>query len=246
MRFRAVRGLAPVAFGFFFVANAVATENPTPVEYSLLQPALYGKYFVVTGVDVTGLVSGFSNTKRSSDLRELVERNGYDAPAELVQQLKAAFDAAGLTAEIEFVPRGPSGSLRRLTRGDLPSNPRGKALLDLEIGYIGLAAADNFSSWEPMYVLTWRLLHPTGEIIVPSHQYYHGPFGKGEKHRSRSCALGGLGKLKVDPTPLWNCFNQAFVDTGSFLVTTVRAAHLEALGLPATGKDAVPSASTVR
>lgn len=234
---RARTSLCLLAFGLVTAAEAGPPAAAPPpaearaIEYSLLQPGLSGKYFVVTTVDMTAL-SGFSNNKRTSDLRTLVSREGYDAPTQLAVEMQAALEAAGWATDVEPVSRGRPGEPGRLTRSDLPVRPSGRYLLDFEINYLGLAAASNLEPWEPMFAVTWRVLRPNGEIVVPSQVYRHGPSVRlpvDKQHRTRDCGLSTFASAIEAPASIWACLDRGFEDASRALVPMIREAHVKAV-----------------
>jgi hypothetical protein len=212
--------------------EATLTASQPAVEYSLLQPALAGKYSVKTVDDMTLFVSGPTNSVRSATLRELVAKEGYDASAHLAAALRSELETAGFTTELVGVPRAPAGEPQRLTRGDLPSNARGKFLVDVVIDAIELAAEANAAPWEPAFALSWRVMRPNGQIVVPTRTFIHGPYYnyKAGRFPSRSkCDLPSFNVTVKSPQLLWACFELGFSDASRVLVPLIRQAQDSAL-----------------
>lgn len=202
-----------------------------PVDYSILWPGLSAKYTVVTLDDALSFVamSGHAGSVRSIELRKAVSREGFDACMRLVQALEAEFSAAGLTANVEPVRRAKPGDVQSLSRSDLPPSPRGRYVVDVVISYIGLAASTNGSDWEPRFSLKWRVLSPRGDILVPTHAFWHGPdpaeVSDRNSNRTSDCNLPRFKSIMADPAPLWSCFDRAFHNASRDLVQVVVAAQ---------------------
>lgn len=211
-----------------------ADAAPGRVQYSLLTPALAGKYVVLTVDDLMGHIAlgGHTNSIRAVSLREFVEKHGYDASSTLALALKEELDAAGYWTEVENVPRARPGQPQRLTRADLPASPRGEFLLDVVIESIGLANESNGGRWEPMFKLTWRLMRPSGEIVVPSHVFLHGPFPVDQDGHPRSrthCGLPTFNKTIDRSQDLLDCFDRGLREASRALVPLIREKHDVAL-----------------
>jgi hypothetical protein len=230
-RWLVLAGMCVLGTGPVLAEESVPASAPSvaPIEYSLLQPGLSGEYFVGTALDFTMLGSGFSNVKRTSLLREAVQQEGYDAPTQLALAMKAALDQAGWRTEIEPVTRGRPGLPGRLTRADLPANPQGRYLIDLEIMQLGFAAESNLAQWQPFFTLTWRILGPGGELVVPSHKYMHGPYESlvEENNRTMGCDLPVFHEAMKTPAQVFECMNRGFRDAAAILVPLLREAHVK-------------------
>lgn len=209
---------------------AAAQQQPTdpaasPVEYSLLQPGIAGKYFVVTVEDFTMWIGlgGHQNSLRSNSLRDLVVKEGYDASSILAVALQAELAAAGYRTEVEPVPRARDGQPQRLSRSDLPTSPAGLFLLDVVIDSIGLAAPSNGYAWQPAFQLSWRVMRPSGEIVIPTNVFVHGPYTKdGEKLSETKCALPNFNATMKQPQALWDCFDLGLREASRALVPLIR------------------------
>jgi len=214
--------------------------SPVPVEYSILSPALSGKYTVVTLGDALSLfaLGGHVSALRSIELRKVVSREGFDACLSLAQALEKELAAAGLTAKVEPVRRAKPGEVQSLSRGDLPPSPQGRYLIDVVIGYIGLAAPGNGGDWEPLFSLKWRVLNPRGDILVPSHVFWHGPVGDkrsiGSASRTTDCDLPTFKKTMAEPALLWPCFDRAFHNASRDLIELLLTTHKRARPTPET------------
>jgi hypothetical protein len=208
--------------------------SPVPVEYSILWPGLSGKYTVVTLEDALSTVAlgGHAGSVRSIELRKTASREGFDPCLNLAQGLEAAFAAAGLTAKVEAVRRAEPGNVQSLSRSDLPPSPQGRYLIDVVIGSIGLAAWSNGSDWEPLFSLKWRVLSPRGDILVPSHVFWHGPVDEkrsgGRTSRTTDCDLPTFKKTMAEPALLWPCFDRAFHNASRDLVQLILATQKRA------------------
>jgi len=246
MRYRP--GMAWVVVGSCLAVSAVSGAEPVsaptttvaaPVEYSLLLPGVAGHYIVATSFDMLNMVglSSYANSPRSQSLRAAVQRDGFDAAQSLAIALEEELEAAGFATEVEPVPRAAAGKPQRLTRGDLPTDPQGRYLLDVVIDRLGLTAESNGDPWEPAFALHWRVLRPNGELVVPTHVYIHGPRLKraDERSRTRNCNLPSFKATMADTGPLWACFDQGFHDASRKLIPEIRAAQAKAIGSESLG-----------
>ncbi len=209
-------------------AEEVVAAPAVPIEYSILTPALEGKYFVYSYDQwYLPLLPGFANTARTKALRKLVDQERYKATDHFALQLKDALQSAGYAADIEFVPRAPDGTAHGLSRADLPEHPQGRYLIDVTMQSVGLGAMSNFTHWEPYVLLTWRLVASSGHIIGLPHKYEHRPDHSkdNEKNqRTRDCELPSFFSLMDDPAPLWACFDRGFHDASVNLIPAIREA----------------------
>lgn len=224
--------LALVALLQIGLVHAGETVLPETVDYSVLTPAFEGNFFVGTKSNVPLVVvvlgSGFMNTDRSRELRKLVAREHYSATDHLASRLVEALTEAGLSADVEEIPRGGVGTPNRLHRGDLPANPRGRHLINITLENIGLMAATNLSGWEPALWLRWQVLKPDGQVAIVSHKYVHGPASDDKEagnHRTLSCDLGTFSSAIESPGKIWNCFDLAIREASVAIAAAVKDAQ---------------------
>lgn len=207
-------------------AQQQTDPTPRPVEYSLLTPGIAGKYVVLTINDLMTWIAlgGHTNSVRQASLRELVQQEGYDASSSLAIAMKEELDAAGYLTEVEPIPRARPGLPQNLTRSDLPASPDGQFLLDVVIELIGLANASNGAEWEPAFQLRWRVMRPSGEIVVPTHTFSHGPFvdKDGNKYSRTTCGLPSFPETMKRPQALWDCFDLGLRESSRALIPLIR------------------------
>jgi len=220
-----------------------ADSRANPVEYSLLLPGIAGKYYVVTLDDLTGglAIGGHINSLRSKSLRELVARESYDAGSVLAVALKEELEAAGYRTEIEPVPRAQPGQPQRLSRSDLPTSPNGLFLIDVVIDSIGLAAEINGAKWQPAFELSLRVIRPSGEMVVPTHRFWHGPSALKQVNEigRTECKLPSFHATLKQPQSLWDCFDLGLREASRALVPLIREKQDAALhGIPKAVTDA--------
>jgi hypothetical protein len=203
-----------------------ADSRANPVEYSLLLPGIAGNYFVATLNDVTEMVAigGHLSSLRSKSLRELVARESYDAGSSLAVALQEELEAAGYRTEVEPVPRAQPGQPQRLSRSDLPTSPNGLFLIDVVINSIGLAAEANGAKWQPAFELSLRVMRPSGEIVVPTHRFWHGPSALKQANAlgRTKCDLPSFQATLKQPQLLWDCFDLGLREASSALVPLIR------------------------
>ncbi|MGH8249632.1 MAG: hypothetical protein ACREVI_02865 [Steroidobacteraceae bacterium] len=211
------------------------------VEISVLTPAVEGQFHVASGFDPASLLPPFQHwsnhidVARTRALRELVTREGYDPGSVIAARLVKALNDASLPALPEPIARRPAGRLQSLSWGDLPESPKGKAMLDVTIRWIGMTSDVAYSKLWPSIAISWRLLGPRQEILEPSRElvYHHRPpspvkprrpppAGKRSSTAARtppppaypavtvtaSCGIDSLRDAESDPRAFWACFDE--------------------------------------
>ncbi|MEX1994368.1 MAG: carbamoyl-phosphate synthase domain-containing protein [Steroidobacteraceae bacterium] len=243
-------------------APRARSADPAPesglAEYAVLTPAIEGRFHVVSGTDLTALVSPFGignlgDRKRTRILREMVDRDGYDAAEVFSKRFVQSLSEAGFSSVIEHVARRPAGSIQSLSWGDLPKAPRGRTMLDVSIRWICLCSDIAFSRFFPAVSLQWRLLDPRREVVEPGHGlvYHHYPAyyrrarpKPGEPPSdpatlppeavvSEACGYRTIGAAQEDPQALWRCFDEALVAAADRLVFDLKNAR-ERRGAPSS------------
>jgi hypothetical protein len=221
-----------------------------PIEYSLLMPAVANKYFVYTVNDAMNLIAlgGHTNSVRASALDTLVRKEGYDAGLVLASVLQEQLDEAGYRTELEHIPRAKLGQPQHLSRGDLPRNPQGEYLLDVVIESIGLANVSNGGEWMPAFEMKWRVMRPSGDILVPTHIFVYGPFvdANGIEYNRSTCGLPSFGKSMEKPPVLWDCFDHGLREASRALIPVIREQQDIALHgrHPTSSESAAATATT--
>ena len=157
-------GTCLVAFLFGLRAAVASAEGGTArPDFSVLTPAMQGRFFVSSAVDVTAFfppgvaIGQLATSGRTKQLRALVEREAYDPIRTIADRLIDALAVASYRAAYEPVPRGPAGSLHSLSWGDLPERPQGELIFDLTVHWICLCADVTFSDHYPAISVSWRL-----------------------------------------------------------------------------------------
>jgi hypothetical protein len=247
-------GTCLVAFLFALRAAVASAEGGAArPDFSVLTPAMQGRFFVSSAVDVTafippGLAIGqLATSGRTKQLRALVEREAYDPIRTIADRLIDALAVASYRAAYEPVPRGPAGSLRSLSWGDLPERPQGELILDLTVHWICLCADVTFSNHYPAISASWRLLDPARqEVVEPSRTltYYHFPSWYHDRKEetantrgatpatpypaesvSETCGFASIKAAEENPAVLWGCFNEAFDAMARRLVIDLKRVH---------------------
>ena len=247
-------GTCLVAFLFGLRAAVASAEGGAArPDLSVLTPAMQGRFFVSSAVDVTaffppGLAIGqLATSGRTKQLRRLIEREAYDPIRTIADRVIDALAVASYRTAYEPVPRGPAGSLQSLSWGDLPEKPQGELMLDLTVHWICLCADVTFSDHYPAISVSWRLLDPAQqEVVEPSRTltYYHFPSWYREKEVktagkekatpatpypaesvSENCGFASVKAAEESPAVLWGCFNEAFGAMARRLVIDLQRVH---------------------
>ena len=231
--------------------SSLADEDSARPDFSILTPAIQGRYFVSSQADVTALIPPYmeigklATGGRTKQLRALVEREGYDPAPVLADRLVNALARSSYQAVHEPIPRKSAGSLQTLSWSDLPEKPQGKLMLDLTVQWICLCADIMFSKYYPAISMSWRLLDPADEVVQPSRTltYYHFPAWYNEKQRqaaeareapppaypvetvSESCGFKSVKTVEQNPEVLWDCFGEAFDAAARRLVVDLQRVH---------------------
>ncbi len=220
-------------------ANAQTTDPSPVIDFSVLTPAMEGRYFVASGVDWTSFVppylalSQFGSGARNERLRMLVARERYQPERSIADSLIDRLAEASYRAVYEPLQRKPPGSVQSLSWDDLPARPRGELMLDVTIRWICLCADIAFTKHFPAISLSWRLLDPAQVVVQPSRMlsYYHFPeFYKNKKKRGRAaseskqlpppeypvetvseaCGFDSVKEAEANPAVLWGCLGEAY------------------------------------
>jgi hypothetical protein len=139
------------------------------------------------------------------------------------------------------VPRAQPGQPQRLSRSDLPTSPNGLFLIDVVINSIGLAAEANGAKWQPAFELSLRVMRPSGEIVVPTHRFWHGPsvLKQANELGRTKCDLQSFNETMKQPQTLWDCFDLGLREASRALVPLIREKQDAALhGIPKAVADA--------
>ncbi|HEU0224177.1 MAG TPA: hypothetical protein VFR29_01960 [Steroidobacteraceae bacterium] len=231
-----------IALAGWLACQAAAAEPPVaeaPIEFSVLTPAMEGRYFIASGVDWTTLIppylamSRIGSGARNDRLRLLVKREGYAPERTIADRLIDALAEASIRAVYEPVPRKPAGSVQSLSWSDLPQRPRGKLMLDLTIRWICLCADVAFTRYYPALSIGWRLLDPAQVVVQPTRtlSYYHHPPPPKKKRKPRgpprdapeqppseypvvtvseACGFDSVKDAEANPAVLWGCLGEAY------------------------------------
>lgn len=252
--------LAAVLCGF--CASIALGDEPAPrPDFSVLTPAIEGKFLAATGVDLTSLVPpyvGFAKIGtggRSGQLRKLVEREGYDPTQAIADRVIDALAAASYTAVHEPISRRRAGLQQSLSWDDLPERPQGELMLDLTVRWICLCADVAFAKHYPAISISWRLLHPAGEVVEPSRTltYHHFPawYAKNQaatpyppENVTDTCGFTSVKSAEENPAVLWGCFGEAYAAAARRLV--IDLARLHPPRAPATASSGSPSGTSRR
>lgn len=247
--------LASALYGTLFVLAGLAEtpDSDAAIDFSVLTPAMEGKYYVASGIDLTAFVPPYlalgelGKGRRSEQLRALVAREGYEPERTIAERLIDRLGEASYRAAHEAIRRKPAGSVQSLSWGDLPERPQGKFVLDLTIGWICLCADIAFTKFYPAISLNWRLLDPARqEVVLPTRKlvYHHFPswYRQGKSQRptdagagtapeypvedvAESCGFNSVKEAEENPAMLWGCFGEAYDAALRRLVIDLRNAR---------------------
>jgi len=233
-------------------AVAETAQTVADVDISVLTPAMEGRYWVGSGVDLTTFIppyvalskvgSGATNER----LRALVVRERYQAERTLADRLIDRLAEASYRAVHEPIRRKPAGSVQTLSWGDLPEHPRGELMLDVTIRWICLCADIAFTKHYPAISLSWRLLDPARAVIRPTTvlTYHHFPdWYRKQRARpegganqdpapaypvepvSESCGFDSVKDAEKNPEVLWGCLGEAYDAALRRLVIDLQKVH---------------------
>lgn len=240
--------------GLSLAAGAVVAQQPdtaAPIDFSVLTPAMEGRFVVAGGIDPTAFVlpmaiGNLGDRKRSDQLRALVAREGYQPARTIADRLIETLGAASYRATYEPIPRKRAGSIQSLAWSDLPEQPQGELMIDLTIRWICLCSDVAFTTFYPAISMNWRLLSPKQEIVQPTRtiSYYHYPesrrVGKPptsmEDHKvpepvypveevSEACGFESIKDAEENPTILWGCLGEAYDAALMRLVIDLKKLH---------------------
>ena len=233
-------------------AAAAEPPDPAPIQFSVLTPAMEGRYVVASGVDWTTYIPPYlalgqiCRGARNDRLRLLVKREGYKPERMIADRLIDALAAASYRAVYEPVMRRPAGSVQSLSWSDLPERPRGELMLDVTILWICLCADIAFTKHYPAISLSWRLLDPARAVVRPSTvlSYYHFPaWYRKERAQpsakagsrpateypveevSDSCGFASVKNAEENPAVLWGCLGEAYDAALRRLVIDLEKVH---------------------
>jgi len=262
--------LAAVLCGLH-AALAMGDESAARPDFSVLTPAMQGRFFMSSNIDLTAFVppgvafGQLATSGRTKQLRALVEREGYDPTRTIADRLVDALAASSYRAVYEPIARKPAGSMQSLSWGDLPERPQGELMLDLTVHWICLCADVTFTKHYPAMSVSWRLLDPAQEVVEPSRTltYHHFPawvYDKKEKAAeargatpvvaypvetvSESCGFASVKAAEENPAVLWGCFGEAFDAASRRLVIDLERVHPPLA--PATASSGTPSGTSMR
>lgn len=224
--------------GWLAAAAAVAetTEPPPVIDFSVLTPAMEGRYFVASGVDFTTFIppyvswSDVGRGVRNDRLRLLVAREGYQPERTIADSVIDRLAEASYRAVYEPIKRKPAGSVQSLAWDDLPAQPRGKLMLDVTIHWICLCADVAFTKYYPAVSIGWRVLDPARIVVHPTRtlSYHHRPpptMNKRRAERARrqegpptypvetvpeACGFDSVKDAEENPAVLWGCLGEAY------------------------------------
>lgn len=236
----ACRRIPVVALCGWLAAGTVVAGEPhpvAPIDFSVLTPAMEGRFVVVTGFDFTAMVppylalSQMGSRARTERLRALVAREGYDPVRAIADRLIEQLPGASYSAVHEPIGRRPPGSIQSLAWGDLPERLQGELALDVTIRWICLCNSLAYSKYYPGIALSWRLLDPAREVVQPTRNitYVHDPFYHHKKKAGPSasvskpreseypleqvseiCGFASIEAAEKNPEVLWGCFGEAY------------------------------------
>lgn len=226
--------------GSFTLSGAAqATEEAeTPVEYSVLTPAVEGKFYVVSGLDPAAWIppyqslASYGDKSRTKMLRVLVEREGYEPGKPFADRLLLALNEASILSVHEPISRRPAGRIQSLSWGDLPESPHGKLMFDVTIRWLCMCSDIAFSKFYPSIAFSWRVLDPRREIVEPGREmvYRHYPawYTKNPLPEypvaivSEACGYDSVKDAEKDPQALWQCFDEAFEAAADRLIVDLK------------------------
>ncbi len=230
----AVCGLLP-ALG----SAAEQGESHAPIDFSVLTPAIEGRFVVVSGFDFTSLLppaylalGEMGNSQRTTQLRSILARDHYDPARTIADRLIEALAEAGYGAEHEPIARRPAGSLQSLSWSDLPEEPRGELMLDVTVRSICLCSEIAFAKFYPAISLGWRLLDPAQEVVEPTRtiSYHHFLGAKPVPEYppvavSENCGFSSVKEAEKNPQVLLGCFAEAYDAALRRLVIDLQKVH---------------------
>ncbi len=214
-------------------------EAALAIDFSVLTPAMEGRYFIGSGVDFTTWIppyvalSKVGSGAKNDRLRSLVARERYEPEREIADRLIERLAEASYRAVYEPVERKPAGSVQSLSWSDLPEHPGGRLMLDITIRWICLCADIAFTKYFPAISISWRLLDPAQVVVLPSRtlSYHHFPAwyqGEGRpRHSARdrtkppqpeypvenvseACGFDSVKEMEKNPMLLWGCLGEAY------------------------------------
>jgi len=234
------------------LASAVdQAGSDAPIDFSVLTPAIEGRFVVASGIDLTALLppyfafSGFGHHQRNTQLRALIARERYDPTRAIADRLIEALAESSYRAVYEPIGRKPAGSIQSLSWGDLPEQPQGELMLDVTIHWICLCSDVAFTKFYPAISIGWRLLHPAQRVVQPTRNltyfhypdWYNRPKGRavdaGTIPRSEypvvavseSCGFDSVKAAEQNPAVLFGCFAEAYDAAVRRLVIDLKKVH---------------------
>lgn len=243
------------AFGLSLAAASVGAQQPdptAPIDFSVLTPAMEGRFVVASGFDLTALVlpyvsiGSMGDRKRSDQLRTLIARERYDPVRTVADRLIETLGAASYRAAYEPIPRKRAGSIQSLAWSDLPEQPKGELMLDVTIRWICLCSDVAFSKFHPAISMSWRLLGPAQEVVQPTRtiSYYHYPESRRVgmpptsmedqtvpvpvypvEEVSEVCGFESIKDAEKNPAILWGCLGEAYDAALRRLVIDLKKLH---------------------
>ena len=195
-----------------------------------------GHFIVATQLNLNtlypflGSLGDFVNQSRTRQLRKMVKSERYDPARTLADRLIDRLGDAGYSAVYEPIAREPPGTVQALAWSDLPEQPKGRLILDLNISWVCLCSATSYQKTYPSISISWRLLDPPQEVVLPSRSlvYYHIPWNPPKRRTpsaaakpsepppyppvtvSESCGFSSLDEAEDNPARLWGCFGEAY------------------------------------
>jgi hypothetical protein len=217
-------------------AVAQTTDPSRAFDFSVLTPAMEGRYFVASGVDFTAFIPPYvswgdlGRGARNDRLRLLVAREGYKPERTIADRLIDRLAEASYRAVYEPIQRKPAGSVQSLAWDDLPAQPRGELMLDVTIHWICLCADVAFTNYYPAISIGWRVLDPARIVVQPTRtlSYHHLPpptMNKRRAQRARQqkgppmypvetvtevCGFDSVKEAEENPAVLWGCLGEAY------------------------------------
>lgn len=268
-----ILGLLFSAFGLCFATNLSGEGPAVPdaPDFSVLTPSIEGDFYVSTQFSLNavyvflGSIGDIAHRVRTKQLRRMVASDGYDPTRTLADRLIEVLTEAGYSAVYEPIARRPPGSVQSLAWSDLPEEPKGRLFLDLNVRWLCLCSSTTYMTHYPAISLSWRLLHPGEDVVVPTRNlvYYHLPAWNPDKKPSpqtgdkpveppryppvevsESCGFRSLDEAEENPAQVWGCFAEAYDAALRRLVIDLAAIRPPAAPVTASGDS--PSGISTR
>jgi hypothetical protein len=242
----------------------VLTLTCHAADVGVLTPAMAGLRVVTYSGESEALTLGLTSlatTDQTDDLNRWASRDHIDLRARLTADLLASLARSGRSAIELAVSRKRMNPLRPIARDEIPASPAAARLLDVTIRYAGLYATSRFAPFRPAFLVEYRWVSPSGDLIQASRLVAYNrdlasavrsvgfdaaffpmiePNARPSIDADPQCKFPTFNSAKKEPERLWTCFDGALAKIAEEIANDVPSSANPS-GSMRSERDADPS-----